>query len=285
VALEHARERWGIPHATSSIGQLARDLRPEVAVIATPPEARLQVIEQLPDLRGVLVEKPLGLTPTDAQRFLDTCAERDILVQVNLWRRADETFRALAGGQLLEIIGKPQAAYGVYGNGLLNNGTHMVDLARMLFGEVEAARAGGDTAPCPAGPIHGDVHVPFTLTMDGGLPVAMLPIEFKNYRELSLDIWGERARLAIMNEGLSIFVYGRRENRAVQGQREIDFDQPRMLESTVGQALYHVYDNLAAAIRDDVPLWSSGESALDTARVIEAVSHAARRPGVAVAAS
>lgn len=266
-----ARQRWRIPHIARSVDELAHIYQPEVAIIATPPQFRSAIIEQLPSLRAVLVEKPLGLTLGDGQKFLDECCRRGILVQVNLWRRADECFRALATGRLAELVGRVQAAFGVYGNGLLNNGTHMVDFVRMLLGEVEAVQAIGGVLPYPAGPIPGDVNLPFNLRLRGGLVVLMQPIRFEHYRENSLDIWGEKARLSIMQEGLGIYLYPQRENRAMAGEREIASDQPSVLESTAGWALYQIYENLAAALHEGVPLWSSGESALQTVRAIEAV--------------
>lgn len=271
AALERARNRWKISHLAKSVEELTRRYRPEVAVIATPPESRSAIIEQLPTLRAVLVEKPLGITVAAGQDFLDHCNRRGILVQVNLWRRADETSRSFAAGRLTELVGQPQAVFGVYGNGLLNNGTHMIDFVRMLFGEIEAAQAIGGVMPYPAGPIPGDVNVPFSLRLHGGLVVTMQPIRFEHYRENSLDIFGEKGRLAIVQEGLGIFAYPQRENRAMQGEREIACDQPQVLASTVGHAFYHVYSNLATAVRGEASLWSPGHSALRTARVIQAV--------------
>lgn len=276
-ALALAREQWRVLYVEKSVRELARQYSPEVAVIATPPQFRSAIIQQLPSLRAVLVEKPLGLNLTEGRRFLEDCHQRKILVQVNLWRRADEGFRALAGGRLTELVGQPQAAFGMYGNGLLNNGTHMVDLVRMLLGEVEAVQAVGGTVPYQAGPIPSDVQVPFILRLRTGLIVMMQPVRFEYYRENSLDIWGEKARLAIMQEGLGIFLYPQRENRAMQGEREIASDQPHMIDSTVGQAFYHMYSNLATAIREGTPLWSPGASALCAGRVIQAIQESARQ--------
>lgn len=281
-ALERARTRWQVPYAVRSVEESPHHYQPEVAVIATPPQFRRGIIEQLPTLRAVLVEKPLGRTVAEGEAFIETCNRHELLVQVNLWRRADETFRALAEGQLTELVGRPQAVFGVYGNGLLNNGTHMVDLVRMLLGEIEMVQALGGDMSYLAGPLPGDVDVPFSLRLDGGLVVAMQPIRFEHYRENSLDIWGTRARLAIMNEGLTLFVYRQCENRAVQGAQELRYEQPQMLESTVGRALYHVYDNLAAALRGEAPLWSPGESALRTERGIQTILDSAQRRGTPV---
>ena len=278
-ALELARTRWKVPYVAKSLDELKDRCEPEVAVVATPPGSRLEIIKRLPDLRAVLVEKPLGLTVSEAERFLEECDRREILVQVNLWRRADETFRRLASGHMADLIGEPQAAFGTYGNGLINNGTHLVDFARMMFGEVETVQATSGKEALEVGPIPGDCHASFSLGVPGGPAVAIQPVDFNCYREIGLDVWGTEARLAIMNEGLSILVYPRHPHRAMEGEWEIGQEAPQVVEPTVGRALYHLYDNLAAAVRQGEPLWSPGTSALQTAKVVQGILQSAEANG------
>ena len=282
-ALEKAVQRWKIPIVASDAKELAEIYKPEVAVIATPPLDRIALIDQLPTLRAVLVEKPLGMTTSEEENFLQACRQRDILVQVNYWRRADTTFRALADGKLNDLIGTPQAVFGVYGNGLLNNGAHLIDFTRMLFGEVEKVQAVCGCEPTSAEPLPGDVDLPFNLRTTNGLMFSMHPIEFSQYREIGLDIWGRRGRLTILNEGLRIFFYPRSQNRAIQDEMELNYDKPELLESTVGQALYQIYGNLAMALKADTPLWSPGESARKTRRVVQAILNSAQSHGMPVA--
>jgi predicted dehydrogenase len=270
-ALASARSDWKISNAVRTFKDLPQGYDPEVAVIATPPQTRLAVLDKIPTLRAVLVEKPLGQTLKDSRAFLADCRRRNILVQVNYWRRADRVFRDLATGRLEELVGRPQAVFGLYGNGLLNNGSHMVDFVRMLFGEIVEVRADGAAAPAGAAPFPGDVHVPFHLNMKTGLTVSFQPLDFAEYRENGLDIWGEKGRLSILQEGLGIYLYPRNENRAMSGAREVTSDRSKALESSVGTALYEMYGNLAAAVRGRTPLWSPGESALETARAVQAV--------------
>ena len=246
----------------------------EVAVIATPPASRLAIVEHLPALRAVFVEKPLGTSLAASRAFLDTCAARGILVQVNLWRRADERFRAFAAGGLSELIGAPQTAICFYGNGLLNNGTHGVDFVRMLLGEVEAAQRLGSRPAFVEGPIAGDDNPGFALTMASGLTVTFHPLRFADFRENGISIWGSRGRIDILNEGLVIQSFPRRDNRAMQGEREIAADAAEAIKSTVGVALYRMYDNLAEALSTGTALWSDGRSAFETSRVVETVRHA-----------
>lgn len=274
-ALDKAKKQWNVRYAARTTEEIAVDYQPDVAVIATPPETRLNIIERLPSLRAILVEKPLSLTLRKGREFIDMCKNRNVLLQVNFVRRADEGSRALAGGQLDDLIGKSQAAFGIYGNGLLNNGSHMVDLTRMFFGEIESVRALSE--PLPFGT--GDFQVTFVLKFLNGLIVTMNAISFTYYRENSLDIWGEKGRLSIMQEGLGIYHYPVCPNRAVGGEKEISSDRPSEVTSTIGSALYHMYSNLAEAVNEGKSLWSDGDSALRTSEVLDAVLDSAQNSG------
>lgn len=271
-ALLTARNSWNVPHCGRTIvdlGPVAADI--ELAVLATNPGLRLAMLEQLPKLRAVLIEKPLGGTLAEAENFLTECARRKIIVEVNLWRRADRLFRSLADGHLTELIGHVQSASCVYGNGLLNNGTHMIDFARMFFGEVDGIRLLGPAQGFVEGPLPGDRNIAFQLSFDGGTYVQFIPLRFSDFRENGFSIWGTTGHLEILNEGLVVNVYTREPNRAMQGEWEVAFDRPRRIASTVGTALYELFDNLASAlsVNDGTILVSPGQSALVTSRIVD----------------
>lgn len=281
-ALERAHRQWAIRYLAKSAEELVDTYEPEVAVIATPPDSRLEAIERLPTLRAVLVEKPLGLNVAESQELMQYCERRGLLVQVNTWRRADEAMRGLAAGRLEELVGKPQAIFGLYGNGLLNNGIHLVDLAEFLFGAVEGVQAVGGVVPYPAGPIPSDVNIPFTLRLRNQVLASFQALRYEHFRESYMDVWGEKGRLTIMQEGLEMVHYSRRQHRAMLGEYEVASDEPVRLGSTAGEAFYHVYSNLAAAVRGEERLWSPGEVMLRTATVIDAVIESAYRENAVI---
>jgi len=266
----------GIPNVAANATELPGREQVEVAVLATPPgPARLEALEAFPALRAVIVEKPLGRTLAEGEAFLARCAERKIAVQVNLWRRSDETFRRLAASQLQERIGRLQGGTAFYGNGARNNGVHIVDMIRMLCGEIDAVRAfaageGGSHLPIP-----GDRQIAGALTLATGAHVVMAPLDFRCYREVGVDLWGEIGRLTILQEGLSVTHYPRAANRAMENEHEIAGDQPQTIPSTVGNALWHVYDNLAAALDTGAAVFSPPDSALRSEAAIEALFRSA----------
>ena len=124
-------------------------------------------------------------------------------------------------------------------------------------------------------PLVGDVDVACMLSFASGVFGVLQPLDFGRYREIELDVWGDNGRLEIANEGLSIRVSRRRPHRALSGADEIAVDAPEGLAPTVGDALLRVYDNLAAALRGEESLLSSGASAWQSALVIEAIRQSA----------
>jgi predicted dehydrogenase len=271
VRLERVRTKWGVRVLADSVQALAGKCRPEVAVIATPPGERIGVLESLPDLRAVLVEKPLGLVLAESREFLELCSDRRLLAQVNLWRRCDERLCELASGGLRRHLGAPQAAFALYGNGLNQNGIHLIDLVRMLLGEIRSVQALAGIKPRAVGSLAGDMDLPFCVRTTGDLAITFQPLRFERYREVALDIWGEEGRVAIIQEGLAILHFPLETHRALTGEREVASDRPRELTSTVGEALFRVYDNLAAAVLDGAALLSPAKLALEAQRVIESV--------------
>ena len=268
-----ASTHWEVPYVAediSHLGRLASDI--DVAVIATPPQFRLDIIEKLPNLKAVLVEKPLGCTLDEANLFLEYCEKRNILVQVNFWRRADQLFRALATNELKERVGTIQAVHAVYGNGLLNNGSHLVDFIRMLLGEVSFVAPLGEHSFIE-GPIKHDMNLGFLLGLESGVSVVAQPIQFSCYREVGIEIWGEKGHLSILNEGLTVTYRQSTQNRAMSETNEISFDDADYLESTVGDALFHMYENLALALKGNKTLCSPGASALKTSQIVSLIQY------------
>jgi len=273
AALEIARDEWSVAGARTA-AEIPDALGIEVAILATPPQSRLAILDALPALRAVIVEKPLGIGIEAARAFLEFCATRGITVSVNLWRRADPLYRELAAGRLRELVGECRSVTVLYGNGLVNNGTHMVDFARMLFGEIADFRLLGTRRGFEEGPIPGDTNPAFALEIDTGLTIAFCPARFNEYRENGVVVWGSEGRLDILNEGLTTLHYPRTENRAMQGEREIASDLPTPLAPTVGHALYALYDNLAAAIEGTEAVCSPADSALESTAWVDRIREA-----------
>ncbi|MDD5299054.1 MAG: Gfo/Idh/MocA family oxidoreductase [Gallionella sp.] len=264
-----ASSRWGVPVTVPSLDELPNAAAIEVVVIATPPEARAGLLDRLPSLRAVLVEKPLGVDLAAATAFVEECNKRGIAGAVNFPRRYDPELMLLANGGLVESIGRPQVVFGTYGNGLRNNGSHLIDLVSMLLGPVVDAHPVLEGRCFAEGPIAGDSNFPFNIILQNDLVAAIQPLAFSAYREVSLDIWGERGRMQFLHESLTLLNTPVADNRQLAGARELLYEASTQRSSGLGRALYLAYDNLAAVLRGDANLLCPLENGLSTMRIVE----------------
>lgn len=271
-ARELVRSRFRINHVAGTLAELDCLDEIEVAVLATPPSFRLPVLDALPNLRAVLVEKPLGGSLAEAEAFVRECRHRRILTQVNLTRRADSVMRGLAAGGLNERIGRLQCGFGVYGNGIINYATHTIDLVRMLVGEVRAVQC-LPSRGFSEGPLSGDRNLAFTLFAGLEAHVTLHPVRFSEFREGSLDLWGDEGRLEILQEGLMMRHTPRGPCRSLDGAFELVSEQASLEPTGYGHALYDLYEDLSQALAagPGSETCSPGASALEAERVVHAV--------------
>ena len=246
-----------LPSLSSNVAEV------DLCIVASPPVGRLETIKTLPPCRMVLLEKPIASNLMEAEQICHELRRRNISAQVNTWRRFDQGMRRLANGQLKDLIGSVQTGTAVFGNGWNNNGVHVVDLIRMLLGEIDFAQR--ISFPIEIDPV--GEH--FTLRMSSGAQISIQEIDFSYYREINLTLFGTQGVLEIRNEGLEMAAWLRCENRALSDAFEINYADPLHLNSTVGTALYEVYSNLADCLKRGDKALSSLEASMVTAEVIE----------------
>jgi predicted dehydrogenase len=279
-ARQRAKDHWGVPHVFASIDAALAVLQPEVAVLACPSDVRLEAFQALGMVRGVIAEKPLAGAISDAEQLSDLADQRGQLVQVNYWRRADENLAPYLDGGLTSSIGTVQAAFALYGNGLHNNASHLIDLVQAMIGKIKTVTALSQFKP--AGPGNKDINLSFAVSMVNGATVHFSPLNFEHYREVSLDLWGTEGRLALYNEGLTMMRFPISQNRGLRGAREVASDYPEPVARKRSSAFRAMYDNFYAALNGNAALISPLHQAMATEWVIEAIELSSRRNGAPV---
>ena len=162
---EHTRQvaaQWGIPSAYATAEEMIAVEPLDAVIVATPNRAHYPIAHAALE-RGlhVLCEKPVGLSSSEARRLADLAAAKGLITMVPF------TYRNMPGMRYLKelvdegYIGQPYhlnmryyAGYGrggeyawrfdldVAGAALAGDlGSHLADLARWYFGEVESVTA------------------------------------------------------------------------------------------------------------------------------------------------
>ena len=109
----------------------------EVVVISVPPKEHFKVFKEVTSFcrpRMIVMEKPLALNLREGREMVKICKDKKISLYVNYFRRVDPGI-----GKLKECIdrkrwGRLRHVNIYYGQDLLNNGSHFIDLMLYLLG-------------------------------------------------------------------------------------------------------------------------------------------------------
>jgi predicted dehydrogenase len=129
-----AARRWGCAVA-ADVGEIGKGKCPDVISVATPAAGRAALLRQVLDLgpRAVVAEKPLAETASEGEAVVSAYRAAGVPLLVNYSRRFTPLWQSLRGGNAMSATIR-------YGKGIRHNGTHAIDLCRMIFGECHDAR-------------------------------------------------------------------------------------------------------------------------------------------------
>lgn len=155
------------PAFTSDLAAIAADPEIAVAIVATPPSVRKDIIAPLAHAgTHILLEKPVGRTPQEALEIVDICEAAGVTLGVLFQHRVRAPAIAAAalvkGGTLgrlglveIEVpLWRDQSYYDELGRGtyardgggvMITNAIHSIDLALSLAGPVTRVQAMTDT--------------------------------------------------------------------------------------------------------------------------------------------
>jgi predicted dehydrogenase len=174
----------------------------DVAVLAVPIEHRAELWPMLLEAQPKLVisEKPLAVTAEESASISDSCVSAGVALMVNYPRRySNVTERAK---QLIEEgeLGSFQSGHVWYGKGVLNNGSHLVNLLVQLLGDdwdVEDIRVHRSGYP------DGDVDAAFRMTRNTD-SIEFAPIDPDIFSLTEVDLIFEKGRLRFVNHAFDL---------------------------------------------------------------------------------
>ncbi len=93
---EQAAKAWGIPNVCKTPEELVELGKAEKAVfdVAVPASEIINILPQLPEGSGVLIQKPMGESLEEARKILNICRERNLTAGVNFQLRQAPFMRA-----------------------------------------------------------------------------------------------------------------------------------------------------------------------------------------------
>jgi predicted dehydrogenase len=200
-ALSAARY-WRVAHAYSDPKQLFAEHSIDVAVISASSSARWDIIEPAlaACVKVLVIEKPLATSLEESRRLVAAIYSSGAQSVVNYSRNWDPSIRDLKLRIASGDMGKVQRVVATYGKGIVNNGSHLIDITGFLCNAWPVrARALGSPLQVseaewsPTGERAWDAQVEFTDANGVKINLTLLGTDQQAFTCFELKIIGQNA--------------------------------------------------------------------------------------------
>ena len=210
-----AAARWGDGRAFADPQALFSEIQVDLAVIATSSAARWSVIAPAlaAGVKVFVIEKPLATTLAESYQLvasLDAAGAKTVVNYSRHWDPAMSTLRdKIAAGE----FGHVQRLLGLYGKGIVNNGSHMIDLVSNLFAAqplrvraLGTPLASNESAWSGGSDTTADAQIVFADRSGAELQLTLLGTNQSDYSCFELKIIGTMAICEILQGGRRISI-------------------------------------------------------------------------------
>jgi len=255
--------RWKVSAYYDDPGRMLLAEQPEIVSICTPDSTHAEMLHlalDTPSVRGILAEKPLATSLQEAEEIVEAAARRSVSLAVNYSRRyAPSHIRVkeqIAGG----LIGAIQSVSGNYTKGIIHNGTHWLDLARFLIGDVASVQ--GIDVRSEGGP---DPTVDALVRFRSGVLGRLAGCRADAFTVFEMDVVGTRGRLRLLDNGQTIESYAVGDSPHYSGYRVLLLEQTT--HGGMEDLLLHAVNDLVRCLTGGGEPACSGEDGLAALRL------------------
>lgn len=206
--LEASGKTWKSNRLYTDLNDLFEAEDIDIVSICTPTSYRLPVFKAALQ-RGVkyfICEKPLAASQQEANQIIELIEEHQAIVCINYLRRWEEQFVKVREMIQQGLFGDIQFITAYYGKGIINNGSHILDLMNFYFGGPHSYEVTGMVT---------DDRVSFDPTLtctlnysfrDHHFPLYLIASDYRDYSLFEIDIVGHQKRMRVFDNGLKMSI-------------------------------------------------------------------------------
>ena len=238
----------------------------DIVSIATPTDTHYEVFKKALLLRPkvILCEKPFSGSLLQAQEMIDLSKKEGVEIVINYIRRFEpgtvEFLNSIHNGE----IGDIEKGVVWYSKGLVNNGSHYIDLLNSLWGEPDTVRVLDYVRTLSTQDLEVDLILNY-----GEKIIYLMAAKEENFSYHKMELVGTEGCGFYNQGGREIFIQKISNDPMFSGYRVLG--NRREITSYFQRYQSEVLDNIIAFIAGKENLRSTGESTLLTLKVLNHV--------------
>lgn len=260
------QQRWQVSNSFACVEEVAESCGQfDVVSICSPTSTHAADIQSVLALKPKLIfcEKPVTTNLYESQSAVQACADKHVLLAVNYSRRWSPEVAQVKAELDEGHWGAVRSVSAVYNKGILNNGTHMLDLLINLFGTLHIASVGKAVDDF----FSDDPTIDAILRTEQGMPIQLNVANAQDYALFEMQIVAEKGVINMEDGG------ARWRSRHVLPSEHLPgysfLTRGDLKESQGSYALTRAVANIFDALQSGASLASTGKTALQAQALSE----------------
>lgn len=223
---------------------MLKETKPDMVIIATPDDTHADLLLKVSRTRPLMIicEKPVGVSKKEVNMLEQKVLPLNIPTIINYSRRFDPTVVKVRDELWLGRYGKVISANGIYTNGVLHNGAHLIDLGRFFFGEMIKGK--GFFKVLDHDEKEGSIGG--AATFERCPQFSIMTGDERQYSVFEFEIFTEKKRLRFRDFGFELVMQNVIPDPILKGYRGLS--EPRMIKTKLPHALSNLLDNAAGVM-------------------------------------
>jgi len=200
-------------------------------------QAILAEVSKYP-VKLILLEKPIAKTFDESKKIIELYNKTKIPIAVNYIRRFLPEFEKIKKDMSSGIYGNFITGAGYYGKGMLNNGSHIIDLLNFFFDRISDFKIIDSFNDYSAD----DPTITSALTFFKNKSFILQGVNSRLFTLFEIDLIFEKRRVRIIESGQKIEFYKTTDNKIYKGyQNMLKYSE---IKTSLGKYMYYVADNI-----------------------------------------
>jgi predicted dehydrogenase len=250
--------------AYPDIQSLYAKMNPNIIALAVPTNIHYSVFNTLIPYHpyAVICEKPIAHNLHLAKRIISLADDKKITLLINYIRRFEPGILNIKNILQNKMLGEIYQVVAHYSKGILNNGSHMIDLIIYLIGDIDhfkiikKGRKWQQEDPEP------NIYCQI-----GNIDLYLLAGREEHCTTFSLEIIGTKAVIKYQHGGRLIKLYNVKKDKLFRDYKFLS-TKGRVIPNDYYHYQWHVIDNLYKHLTTAAPLLSNGITAFKTLEII-----------------
>lgn len=213
--------RWNVPNLYKDYKEMLLKEKIDVLSICTWNSIHLEIIEEAAknNVKAIFCEKPISNSLENADRMVNIAKDNNIVLMVNHSRRWDNLYQDIRDYIKSGGLGDIQQVSCYYTAGIANTCSHLFDVLRLFFGDVESV-----CSWIKDDSNKDDPNMDGYLKFQNGTTVTLQSLDVKQFTLFEFDIYGTKGRLRIQDNGFGLSFWKAKESKKSLGYKELFYE-------------------------------------------------------------